>query len=217
MKRGGYLCKTCAFPIAPDPSSGPSVSSSSTTVIVPKSSFCNVVPSGRLPPAKKGTPLAFPLPFFVLKAFVVPPRPVRNGMLLLLMAASLPLFTLTLLSRGNTAPFGRAKGNWELTVTSLTIPAMIRADGLDPPSMSCMKNVSGWSPDCGRPADATGAKAGEAADVAAGSEVKMRLAYAVVVKRKSVKTERESDGACFCILRGFQKLFKMVEERVGML
>jgi hypothetical protein len=55
-------------------------------------------------------------------------------------------------------------------------------------------------------------KAGEGADVAAGSEIKMRLACAVAVNRNSVNTEKERDGGCFCILRGFQKLFKMVGE-----
>lgn len=45
-------------------------------------------------------------------------------------------------------------------------------------------------------------------DSAVGSEVKMRLACAVAIKRKSVKIEREIDGACFCILRGFWKLLR---------
>jgi hypothetical protein len=130
-----------ARPTAADPSAGASVSSSSTTVIVPKGSFCSVVPCGRIPPAKTGMPLPG------LTALVAPPRPVRKGMLLLSTAPVVPEFTFMPPLSGRTAPLvGRAKGRCPITTVLSTVPATMRTDGFVPPRMSCMKNTMWCSP-----------------------------------------------------------------------
>lgn len=73
-----------------------------------------------------------------------PLRPVRKGILLLLMSALLPLLRGTPFLTGSTAPLGLAKGTWPLTAGLVTIPVTAPAEGFDPPRMSCMKNDNVW-------------------------------------------------------------------------
>lgn len=112
-------------------------------------------------------------------------------MLLLLMSALLESSFV-----GSTAPLGLAKGTWPLTAGLVTIPVTARAEGLEPPSMSCMKNVSGWSwllgitaaaPVAGITAAAPVAAAGGAVAVAGGissSRIRDEVVEVIVMARK---------------------------------
>lgn len=71
------------------------------------------------------------MPLFWKTLEVVPLKPVIKGILL----------PWTPLLRGRKTPLGLANGSWLLILGLLTMPVTGLAEGLDPPSMSCMKKV----------------------------------------------------------------------------
>lgn len=137
-------------------------------------------------------------------------------MLLLLMSALLASFV------GRTAPLGLAKGTWPLTAGLVTIPVTARAEGLEPPSMSCMKNVSGWSwlrgiiaaaPVAGVTAAAPVTAAGGAVEVAGGvssSRIRDEVAEVIVMARK--RREMKPLNAMFKGIYGKSLGYMMFEE-----